>query len=680
MKEWLITNGIGGYASSTDYGGMNTRRYHGLLIASTNPPGSRKLILSKLDESISVEDRSYKLYTNDTNGQITEGHEYQVWFEKDILPKYRFKVEDIEVEKTIALIRNKNVVIVYYRVQNGSKSIRMHLTPVVNFRNFHDMKTDTRFTYTQVIEENKIQLVFNQSDKINLGLLGSTYYPHNGDFFRNMHYKKEEERGFYPNENHIVPGTFDFDIQPNEEKTFTFVCSIEGQFGESFENILNIKGEDVIKEEYNRVNALIRQSELLDRVYNPEEQAIYVNLVKKYIVASDNFIVKRASNNLSTIIAGYPWFLDWGRDSLISFEGLLLIPRRFDEAKEVLKTYIDSIKDGLVPNAFIEDEDKAIYNSADGSLLLFDAIFKYLKYTQDYDFIKGDIYKKLRVVIDRYIDGTNLENNEIYVDEQDYLLSTGNENTQNTWMDTRVDGKPVTPRNGKAVELNALWYNALRVMQHICAHFNNILGQAEYSYLARKVKKSYIKNFYNAEKKCLYDVLGDNRVRPNQVFALGLSFPVIGPNTREGKETFITITNDLLTKYGLKTLANYEPGYTPRYEGGPSERDRAYHQGTIWPWLLGPYYDTIKNMIKFEKNRTYQMELHNTLNQFKANIRETFENEITNGNTIGSIAEVYDAEDPKEGKGCFAQAWSVASIFRILFDKETFDFSTNDAQ
>ena len=176
MKEWLITNGIGGYASSTDYGGMNTRRYHGLLVASMNPPGNRKLILSKLDESINIGDRFYKLYTNDTNGQITEGHEYQVSFEKDILPKYRFKVEDIEIEKTICLVRNKNVVVAYYRVQNGSNSIRFHLTPVVNFRNFHDMKTDTRFNYTQVIEENKIQLIFNSFEKISRWNLLSTQW------------------------------------------------------------------------------------------------------------------------------------------------------------------------------------------------------------------------------------------------------------------------------------------------------------------------------------------------------------------------------------------------------------------------------------------------------------------------------------------------------------------------
>ena len=225
--------------------------------------------------------------------------------------------------------------------------------------------------------------------------------------------------------------------------------------------------------------------------------------------------------------------------------------------------------------------------------------------------------------------------------------------------------------------MNALWYNALRVMQSISAHFNNFIAQMEYSYLARKCQKSFEKEFFNDEKKSLYDVikgdLKDDKVRPNQLFALSLTFPVMNPASRRAKEMFITITKDLLTKFGLKTLASYEPDYVPKYEGDGNQRDLAYHQGTVWPWLLGPYFDTMKNMIKNEKNKNYKVELGSTLIQFKTNVAETFINEIENGNSVGTICEVYDAEEPKEGKGAFAQAWSVSEIFRIMFDQEDLD-------
>ena len=675
MREWVITNGIGGYAASTDFGGMNTRKYHGLLVASLNPPSQRRLVLSKVDESITIDSDNYGLYTNDSFGIISGGHDYQVEFKKSSYVTFKFKINDVTIEKNICLIYGKNAVVVYYKIENQDHDINFSLTPIVNFRNFHHTKGDTRFNYTQIIENNKIQLVFDDENKVNLGVKEGEYIPHREDFFRNMHYSKEAKRGFPAEDNHIVPGRFDIKVKPFEIKEITFVCSLDGEYGIDLRKILDIDGELILKIENDRINKQIQNSELLDRA-NKEEVEDYSKLIKDYIVATDNFIVKRDANNLSTIIAGYPWFLDWGRDTLISFEGLLLIPKRYKVAEEVLKTFLNNVKDGLVPNGFSEEDGSALYNSADSSLLLFEAIYKYLQYTHNFDFIRGKYYNELRSIIDHYIDGINIENNNIFVDEKDFLVNSGTENTQNTWMDARVNGMAVTPRNGKVVEINALWYNALRVMQSISAHFNNFLAQMEYSYLARKCQRSFEKAFFNDEKKSLYDVIKadskDDKVRPNQVLALSLTFPVINPASKKSKEVFITITRDLLTKYGLKTLASYEPDYEPKYEGDGYSRDMAYHQGTVWPWLLGPYYEAMKNMIKNEKNHNYKVELGSTLLQFRANVAETFINEIENGNTIGSICEVYDAEDPKEGKGAFAQAWSVSEIFKIILDNTKF--------
>lgn len=676
MREWVITNGIGGYAASTDFGGMNTRKYHGLLVASLNPPGDRKLVLSKVDESITIDSDSYGLYTNDSCGIITGGHDYQVDFKKSSYVTFTFKIGDVKVEKNICLIYGKNAVVVYYKIENQDHDVNFSLTPIVNFRNFHHTKADTRFNYTQIIENNKIQLVFDDEHKINLGVKEGEYIPHREDFFRNMHYSREAKRGFPAEDNHIVPGRFDVKVKPYEIKEVTFVCSLDGEHGIDLKKLLDVDAEIILKIENDRINKQIKNSGLLEKD-NKGKFDDYNTLIKDYIVASDNFIVKRDANNLSTVIAGYPWFLDWGRDTLISFEGLLLIPKRYKAAEEVLKTFLNNVKDGLVPNGFAEDDGRALYNSADSSLLLFEAIYKYLQYTHNFDFIRGKYYNELRTIIDHYIDGINLENNNIYVDEKDFLVNSGTENTQNTWMDARVNGMAVTPRNGKVVEINALWYNALRVMQSISAHFNNFLAQMEYSYLARKCQKSFEKAFFNDEKKSLYDVIKedskDDRVRPNQLFALSLTFPIMNPASKKSKEVFITITRDLLSKYGLKTLASYEPDYEPKYEGDSYNRDMAYHQGTVWPWLLGPYFEAMKNMIKNEKNHNYKVELGSTLLQFKTNVAETFLNELENGNTVGSICEVYDAEDPKDGKGAFAQAWSVSEIFKIILDNTEFN-------
>lgn len=719
MREWLITNGIGGFAASTDFGGMNTRRYHGLLIAPLNPPGQRKLILSKVDESIEIDGTKYNLFTNDVDNKIQTGYRYLKKFEKEVIPIYTYNVSGVTIEKSICMIYEKNAVVLVYKVANKKAKTKLKLTPLVNFRDFHAEYHDMNFRYNEVSKDDKCQIQFNnQLPKINIGVKGSKYQKYNNNIFYNMHYKVEEERGFDCLENHLVPGTFEIDIKPNEDKVITFVCALDESEDLKFENITDIDGEQIIKNELMRIKTEVKYSKLLiptrgeenSKKVNEMEIDLYNELVKKFIIASDNFIVYRKERNLHTTVAGYPWFLDWGRDSYISFEGLLLITRRFEIAREVLLTFAEKVQDGLIPNGFSEYTGEALYNSVDASLLFIDAVYKYIKYTNDYDFVKEKLYKTMKIIIDKYIDGINLDGNNIYVDEKDYLLVSGTPDIQNTWMDAKVDGKAITPRNGKAVEINALWYNALRVMEEINAHYKKALSKIEYSYLAKKCKASFIEKFYNEEKRCLYDVIKvgknefetydvgvDDKIRPNQIYALGLTFPVMDLESEKAKNVFITVTEKLYNKYGLKTLAEDEEGYAPVYEGNGPERDKIYHQGITWVWLLGPYYDALKNLINAETNEEAKEKLEETLTQFKITTANTFVNEINKGNTIGSIAEVYDSKDPdptiiklrklgnddierdeiswtrekneKRGKGAFAQAWSVSEVFRIILGK-----------
>ncbi len=677
MREWIITNGIGGYASSTDFGGMNTRKYHGLLIGANNPPEQRNLILSKLDESIEINDKKYNLYTNDSNNTISDGYKYQLSFQKDIIPIYTYKVQNVLIEKSICMIYGKNAVAVIYKIMNQKAKTKFSITPIINFKDFHSISKKLKFRYVQKIDKDKLQIDWGDNKKINIGVKGSSYIEHIDDIFYEMHYKKEEERGFDAEENHAVPGTFEIELKPNEDKIITFICSLDNKdTGISFEDINKIDGEKVIESEVSRINRQIEKSELLKNTPKDKDDAEqYIDLVRKYIIASDSFIVLRKQTKLHTIIAGYPWFLDWGRDAFISFEGLLLLSKRYDIAKEVLLTFTNKIKKGLVPNGFSEYDGKPLYNSVDSSLLLFEAVNKYLKYTNDFEFVKENLYEKLKMIIDKYIDGIKLDGNNIYLDDRDYLIVSGTYETQNTWMDAKVDGKPVTPRNGKVVEINAMWYNALKVMQYIEAHYNKIAKQIEYAYIAKRCKKSFQKYFYNKDERCLFDVIGDDSIRPNQIFALSLSYPILDCKNHIAKETFITVTQKLLNKYGLKTLDSDNIKYSPEYKGNPKQRDMIYHQGVTWPWLLGPYYNALNNLIKEEENLEYKNNLKRTMMDFKINIANVFIKEMETGNTVNGICELYDSvdydnsEDINIGKGAFMQAWSISEIFRILLDK-----------
>ena len=660
-KEWLITNGIGGYASSTIIG-INTRKYHGLLIAPLTPPARRFLILSKLDEALEIEGKEYNFYSNICQNYISKGFEYQEKFENVEIPIFSYKIEDILIEKSICMEYGKNTVGVLYKIKNGNKDATLKLTPVINYRDFHTMNTDHNFKLRQDINKNKIKMVIDENSwtPIYMKTSEGTYQNYENNIFSHMFYIEEEKRGFYPEENHIVPGTFQIKINKNEEKKISFICSLE-------DNIDEIDVEDLIQNEKNRLDKVFKESGqiLEDRNLEKKEELKKQEIMKLFSIAIDNFIVYRPSFGLHTIIAGYPWFLDWGRDTLIAFEGLCLKTKKYEIAKEILLTMIRDIKYGLVPNGYSGFDNRPLYNSVDSSLLLFEQIQKYLEYTNDEKFIKEKLYNKLENIINNYVQGIDLDNNNIYLDK-DYLISSGTKDTQNTWMDAKYAGIAVTPRNGKAVEINSLWYNALKIMEELTKKFGKKLEAKKYKELADKCKKSFVAKFYNKRRKCLFDVLGDNKIRPNQLFALSLSYPIINPASEEAKEIIETVEKKLLNKYGLKTLAKGEENYVEVYEGDGFRRDFSYHQGITWPWLLGLYYNSLKNIESVQKTKKAKNEMQEKIEKFKQNIYKTFEKEITQTGCIGSISELYDSKRPFLPKGAIAQAWSVAEIYRII--------------
>ncbi len=339
-REWVITNGIGGICSSSIIG-ANTRKYHGLLVAPLSPPAKRYTILSKVDESVKVGNKSYNLYTNICENYISDGYKYLKCFKKEYIPEFEYEVEDVKITKKIAMVYGRNIVTVTYYVESGKKPIKLILTPVMTFRDFHTLvPQDHHYDLKQEIKENRkvrVEIDNNSSNPVYLFVRDGNYIEHYNDVFENMYYIKEEERGFYPKENLIVPGRFEIDISKNEKRTITFVASLE-------ENIEEIDGDIIIQEEIERLDKIIKKSELLNKTNTNTE------FVKDLIIASDQFVIFRPSFGTHSILAGIPWFLDWGRDSMIAYEGILLKTKRFNIARDILLTFTRDVKYGLVPN------------------------------------------------------------------------------------------------------------------------------------------------------------------------------------------------------------------------------------------------------------------------------------------------------------------------------------------
>ena len=633
-REWIISNGIGGYASQTILG-INTRKYHGLLVAPLDAPSRRHVILSKVDESITYKDSGVEkiLYSNMCRNYISEGFKNLESFEKVYNPIFKYDIDGIKIKKQICMVHRKNIVCITYEIKNTDKDIKMKITPILNFRDFHCINSDHNYDLNQKIVGNKVKVIIDKNGMypVYMFLKQGKYIKHENDTFKNIYYIEEEKRGFYPEENLAVPGRYEIDIKKNETKKLNFICSME-------ENIEEIDGFKVIKNEKDRLEKIVQDSKLLiekDKLSKEEKEKNEIN--RDLVINSDLFVTYRPKFSLHTIIAGFPWFLDWGRDALISFEGITLVTKRFDLAKEILLMFTRDIKYGLVPNGYSGYDSRPLYNSVDSSLLLFEQVQKYINYTNDYKFIKNNFYHILKNIIKMFSKGINIDNSNIYVDT-DGLVVCGTDKTQLTWMDAKIGDFAVTPRSGKVVEINALWYNALKITENLAKEFKDSETEEKLNAFSKKVKNSFRNKFYNKDKKCLYDVIGDDRVRPNQLFAISLTNPVISVNTDKAMEILNIVTKELKTRYGISTLSKKEKEYCGVYEGDSFRRDMTYHQGITWPWLTDIYVSAFKNVIKGQKNKE----------------------------SILKLSEVYDSIRPYNPGGCVAQAWSLSMLIKLM--------------
>ena len=639
-NEWLLTNGIGGYAASTLVG-ANTRKYHGLLVAALGKNLDRFLVLSKINEYVEINNNKYSISTNECHNYIEKGYIYQETFERKFLPEFLYDVAGVHIVKKMAMMHGENKIAIKYNVVNTlDEDIRIKLVPFVNYRNYHIVQNAKE--YAQHYEDNTLELnLDDKENKLFIKVTNSDYNEYKNTFYKNMYYRVENTRGFEDTESHYMPGEFSVFVEANSQKEIILVaevankCTIEDKFMKSL-----IKGEEIRLEKICKI------------------ASAKTDVEKELVVAADNFIISK--NNEKTIIAGYPWFNDWGRDTFIALDGLTLKTNRFADAKSILKYFASYIKDGLVPN-YIQDDGGQAYNTVDASLWYIEAINKYIEYTNDLDTLK-ELYPKILEIVYAYKKGT-LFNIKMQLDG---LISAGNKDTQLTWMDAKIGNYIPTPRYGKAVEINALWYNALKVTENLYLKLEKKFGKdlnielnkklnkylnigiEELSDvlsgdLAKKVKEAF-KKFYNDDG--LFDTIEpfNNQIRPNQIIALSLSYPVI--SGEKAIEVIELVKNKLLTDKGLKTLNNEDSEYKGRYTGDALSRDSAYHQGTVWTWLLGEYAKAYENVYK----RKY------AYNKIP---------DLLSDGCVGNIAEIYDADEPREANGALAQAWGVSAMMYL---------------
>jgi len=660
-REWILTNGIGGYASLSLIG-SNNRRYHGLLVGCLKPPTSRFLLLANLLEDIVWEDGSHiSLASFQTAGAeagnyVNDGYRYLTRVTFDYLPEFTYNCKDIIIKKKIAMKHMENTTAVLYEIRNGSREMELKLTPLVNCRDHHHSSSRSRFNFVPEYSGSEMTVsAEGEQLTLHMGVSGGKAVELDNTCFYNMFYGKEQERGLDCMEDHYIPGYFSIRLKPWECRTVSFTASCrntgvpfteavrEDFSGDAAVNSRPGDGngaEDIIDRQNARLELLLKKPG-----YSNE-------LLKRLVLAADNFIVYRKSTDAKTVIAGYPWFTDWGRDTMIAYAGLTLATGRFEDAREILYTFSRYVDYGLIPNMFPDDGEKPAYNSVDAALWYFEAVNSYLEYTGDYEFIKQEIYPCLKNICAGFTDGTIFD---IKV-TQEGLVTAGSEKTQLTWMDAKVGDWVVTPRHGMAVEINALWYNGLRIMSRLAQEFKD---EDIYREWASKAKEAFQKVFWNESRQCLYDVVNeagsDGSLRPNQILAVGLSYPVLeGSKARSVVET---VWRELYTPYGLRTLSQDSPQYRGTYSGDIWSRDGAYHQGTVWTWLLGRF---VKAYVRINGNT--EAARKNALDfilPFSDHIKDA---------GIGSISEIFDGNNPHEPRGCFAQAWSVAEILRAAVE------------
>jgi predicted glycogen debranching enzyme len=658
-REWLVTNGLGGYATGT-LSGVPTRRYHGLLVAALPNPFGRTVMLHHLTEMVRLTDRITVIglggeERGENRNLTAAGHLVEFRLEEG-LPVWRYEVGDLVLEKRLWLVHRQNTAHIQYCLLEGSGPVRLKLRPAVNFRP-HEAPVSTPLSrpYVVTARDDRYELCASAAGKdapsippLKMRVLGQrASFTLEPETIPEMLYRIEESRGYQSRGEVFSPGHFRVDIA--RDQPATLIASTE-----AWETLEALPPDEAYHAELQRRRSLIARASPCARKGPAAE----------LVLAADQFIITPAGraeeearahasgDEVRTVIAGYHWFTDWGRDTMISLEGLTLSTGRHLEAGYILRTFAHYVRDGLIPNMFPEGNNDGLYHTADATMWFFHAIDRYLHVTNDRDTLRR-ILPKLRLIVDAHVRGTHFG---IGVDPNDGLLRQGKEGYQLTWMDAKVDGWVVTPRRGKAVEINALWYNALRLLSTWLEEEGSASEARGVTSLADRVQESFNKRFWNAPAGYLFDVVDgedgkdDPACRPNQIFSISPRHPVL---ERSKWDQVVRVVHDeLLTPVGLRSLGRNHPDYKAKYYGDLRTRDAAYHQGTVWSWLIGPFVDAWLKVHPGDKKSARRL-----LTGLLDHLGEA---------CIGSVSEVFDAEAPYTARGCVAQAWGVAEALRCI--------------
>ncbi|MGD6851197.1 MAG: amylo-alpha-1,6-glucosidase [Candidatus Bathyarchaeia archaeon] len=654
-QEWLVTNGLGSYASST-VPAINTRKYHGLLVAALNPPGDRTVCLSKLDEDIIVGSSTYRLGANDFLDTIfPDGFKLIKQFTMDPYPTYRYEVSDVALQRTLFMPKGKNAVAVLYHVTNRkSVEVKVRIYPIITCRYYHTVidRKHIPLNFTTESTACGFQATFTRPDATLACRMTDGKFIEAPNWIEHIRYREESLRGEAAFDDCYQLGYFELTVPAATEDTFAVTCAASAD-GREVNSILALIGKTAPEVDTTLALELKAKEDLLNGFYDRHPRVPMSDWLNWVLFAADSFIVQNVEGKKS-IIAGYHWFEPWGRDTFISLPGLLLVTGRFEEAKGILQNYVRYLKDGMIPNFVADRTGVPVYNTVDGTLWYVNAVFEYLKYTGDYAFVKSELWPNLKAIIEKHQRGTMFG---IRLDS-DGLLSHG---PRLTWMDAVVGGDAITPREGKAVEIQALWYNTLKIMEFLANQYGEQTLAEQYLSMSEQTRLSFNEKYWNPKLGCLYDVLepdGMNAsLRPNQVFAVSLNYAVL--NKEYSRRVVDVVDRELVTPYGLRTLSLEDPKFVGRCFGDRRSRDSAYHNGTIWPWLLGPYITAYVKVNDYMPLARKQALRNYLLPLFTVGLHK---------GGLGSINEIYDCDAPNAARGCISQAWSVAEPLRAYIE------------
>jgi len=633
--EWIETNGLGGYASST-ISGAHSRRYHGLLVAALHPPLGRTVLLSKLDETIVIGGSSegesggevrFELSANQYPGAVhPRGYQYLKSFQRDLFPEFYYEAGGVELKKTIAALHGVNTTLVLYEVIEAASPFVFELLPLGSARDFHHLShANNDIGRHYLFEEDIFQtLNYHGGTELFISVPNAEFVEQQGWYY-NLEYPVESYRGLDFREDLYTHGKF----------------LVRLKKGDSLGIIISTERPQQ-KNAFRLFATEKKRREKLTKDFSVNKE------LKSLVLAADQFIVKRGEG--TTVVAGYPWFADWGRDSMIALPGLCLVTGRFKEAKQILQQFVGLISEGMLPNRFPDYGAVPEYNTIDATLWFFHAIHQYYKYTADKSFVKA-MLPVLKGIIDWHYKGTRYN---IKVDTEDELLYGGEFGVQLTWMDAKVGDWVVTPRRGKPVEVNALWYNALRTMEALVEEVGKKIDSVPYRMRADKVLESFNLQFWNEKQNSLYDYIDGNYknddIRPNQLYAISLPYPLL--SGERAKKVFESVVQHLLTPKGLRTLSPSHKDFRPFYGGDVGKRDGAYHQGTVWSFLIGSFLDAAYYVCG-DKGKEDAVRYINT---FLEHLNEA---------GVGTVSEIFDAMAPHTPRGAIAQAWGVAEVLRV---------------